>query len=195
MAQPRKTVTGLREGGRGGVAVELDGERWRTLPLGVAAEARLSPGVELDRPRARALARALRQQQALETAARALRRRDLPAKALDLRLERAGVANATRAEAMETLARSRLVDDERYAHARATALAGRGYGDAAIRWDLERQGVESDLVERALDELEPELERAQRLVSRRGRSPSTARQLARRGFGEDAVERAGGAEP
>ena len=187
-------MTGLREDGRGGVAVELDGERWRTLPLTVAAAAGLASGVELDRPRARALARALRRQQALETAARALRRRDLSAKALELRLERAGVANATRVEAMETLARGSLVDDERYARARATALAARGYGDAAIRWELERQGVESDLAERALDELEPELERAERLVSRRGRSPATARHLARRGFGEDAVERAGGAE-
>ena len=37
---------------------------------------------------------------------------------------------------------------------------------------------------------EPERERAQRLIAARGAGPATARELARRGFGEDAVEQA-----
>lgn len=187
-------MTGLREDGRGGVAVELDGERWRTFPVDVAAAVRLSPGVELDRPCARALARALRTHRALATAAATLRRRDLPLRALDRRLERAGVTSAARADALEALTRAGVLDDERYARARAVALAERGYGDDAIRWELERQGVADELADRVLEELEHEVERAERVVARRGRGPATARLLARRGFGEEAVDAAGGAE-
>ena len=77
---------------------------------------------------------------------------------------------------------------------RADALADRGYGDAAIRHDLERQGVVPELVEAALGALEGEVGRARQLVERRGSGPKTARYLASRGFGEDAVEAALGAD-
>ena len=67
-------------------------------------------------------------------------------------------------------------------------LADRSLGDAAIRHDLEAQGVGPELCERALADLPPESERAERVVSRRGRSAATVRYLARRGFDADAVE-------
>jgi SOS response regulatory protein OraA/RecX len=82
------------------------------------------------------------------------------------------------------------VDDERFAHGRAAALAARGLGDAAIRYDLERERVDSELVENALASLPPERERAGRIVESRGPGPATARFLARRGFGEEVVEAA-----
>ena len=66
-------------------------------------------------------------------------------------------------------------------------LAERGKGDAAIRFDLERAGVDRADLEPALAELEPERERAERVVGRRGGGPSTARLLAGRGFDEDVV--------
>jgi SOS response regulatory protein OraA/RecX len=66
-------------------------------------------------------------------------------------------------------------------------LAERGKGDAAIRFDLERSGVSGAAVEEALTQLEPERERAERLVGRRGATPETARLLAGRGFDEDVV--------
>lgn len=185
-------VTALREGRRGGVAVELDGAAWRTLPVEVASRAGLAAGLELDRPRLRALARELRRHRALDLAARELRHGDRARRELEGRLERRGVAPALREEAVETLARGGLVDDERYASARAAALADRGRGDAAIRWQLERDGVDSELAARAVAELEPERARADRIVAARGSSPATARLLARRGFSADAAEGAVG---
>jgi regulatory protein len=149
-------------------------------------------GRELDRPTARALARALRRSEALRTAGRALRSRDLSAKALEERLARRSVAPAARAEAVEVLAQAGLVDDARFAAGRADALAGRGYGDAAIRADLERQGVGREPAETAIAGLEPEPDRAARLTARRGRSLATARYLAAHGFEAESVEAAVG---
>ena len=183
-------VTALRAQGRSRVVVELDGSPWRTLGLEPVLRAGLSVGGELDRTAARRLRRELVRAEALGTAWRALRRRDLSEARLRERLERRGVAPVARDEALGTLARAGLVDDRRVAGERAAALAARGYGDAAIRWDLERQGVASELAEAALAALESEPERARRVVSARGVGPATARYLARRGFGEDAVESA-----
>jgi SOS response regulatory protein OraA/RecX len=183
-------VTALQEEPGGRVRVELDGRAWRTLPADVVVRAGLARGCELDRPRARVVRRELRRSEALARAARALRRRDLPERALDARLERAGYRGEEREAALGTLVRAGLVDDARYAHTRAASLAERGRGDAAIAWELERQGVASELVESALAGLVPERERAVALVARHGATPATARLLARRGFGEDAVEAA-----
>jgi SOS response regulatory protein OraA/RecX len=184
------TVTALRDEGRGRVGVDLDGTRWRTMPLVAVVKAGIGVGVELDRPRARCLRRELRRSDALATAGRALSRRDLPLQSLDRRLERAGVAPATRTEAIDALARAGLVDDQRFAVSRAEALAARGRGDAAIRWDLERQGVSAEEIERAVAALEPERERAQAIAERQGRTPKTARSLSRNGFADDSVEAA-----
>jgi regulatory protein len=124
----------------------------------------------------------------VEQALRALGVRDRTTEELDDWLERRGVDPAERAEALETLGRLGYLDDGRFACARARELAGRGSGDELIRHDLERRGVASELIEAALDELEPERERAQRLVDRRGATAKTARYLASRGFGQDALE-------
>jgi SOS response regulatory protein OraA/RecX len=186
-------VTALRASGRGRVRVELDGEAWRVLPLEPVVRAELAEGVELDRPRARTLARELRRARALAVAGRALARRDLSERGLRERLHRAGVAPAGAEEAVGTLRRARLVDDGRFAATRALRLAERGLGDAAIRFDLERRGIAAAEIEAALAGLEPERERVERIVSKRGGGPATARHLARRGFAEDAVEAAAAA--
>jgi len=85
------------------------------------------------------------------------------------------------------LERLGLLDDGRFALERARVLAERGKGDAAIRFDLEGSGVSASAVEEALARLDPERERAERLVGRRGATPATARLLAGRGFDEDVV--------
>lgn len=187
-------VTGLRERPGGKVVVELDGTAWRTLPVDAVVRAELVVGLELDRARARVLRRELRRAGALRVATKALARRDYSAQALDARLERAGVGSAERREAVEALERAGALDDARYAWARAAALAERGFGDAAIRWDLERQGLPADLVAEAVAALEPETLRAAALVSRRGPRRTSAAFLARRGFGEDAIESEFGAD-
>ena len=124
---------------------------------------------------------------ALETAVRALRARDRSRAELADCLERRGVGQRERAEVLERLERAGYVDDASLARRRAAELAGRGAGDALIRDDLERRGVERELVEEAICALEPEVERAAVVVARRGRSAKTARYLASRGFGQDAL--------
>jgi regulatory protein len=188
-----RKVTRLREDRRGRVAVELDGAPWRTLPVDVVARAGVAEGRELDRPALRLLRQELRRAEALAVAARALRRQDLSERGIAERLSRASVAPAAAEESLAVLARSGLVDDARFARTRADTLAERGYGDAAIRYDLDRRGVAPDVIEAALESLESEAERACRLVERRGPGPGTARYLASKGFGEEALETAAGA--
>ena len=181
-------VTALRSAGRGRVAVELDGGPWRTLPLEAVVRAGLVAGEELDRERARTLAVERRRLGALAVATQSLRRRDRSEHELRERLEARGVRPAERDEAVGVLERAGLVDDGRFASSRATALAGRGYGDAAIRSDLEQRGVEGGAIEAALGSLEPERERAVREAKRLGGGVRAARGLARRGFDLDALD-------
>jgi SOS response regulatory protein OraA/RecX len=84
------------------------------------------------------------------------------------------------------------VDDRRVGALRAEALAERGYGDAAIRFVLEGEGLAAEIVAEALDRLEPEAERARRQVEKRGGGPKTVRWLAAHGFDEAALEAAVG---
>jgi regulatory protein len=126
----------------------------------------------------------------IEIAARALQHRDRSRREVEQRLARAGIDEARRTDALDTLERVGYVDDERFAGARATALATRGYGDEWIRHDLGRHGVAAEAVATAIGALVPEAERAAALVERLGRSAKTGAQLARKGFGEDALEAA-----
>ena len=125
--------------------------------------------------------------EALAAAQRALARRDLSERELRDRLAQAGLEPAAVEEALETLRRGGLVDDERFGAERARVLVERGKGDAAIRFDLERHGVALGLIERTVIALEPERDRAEKVVARRGAGPKTARLLASRGFPEEVV--------
>jgi SOS response regulatory protein OraA/RecX len=130
---------------------------------------------------------------ALDVAVAALARRGLSEHALRQRLRRAGIAPEHESEAIETLLRLGYLDDVRLACDRAVALAERGYGDAVLEVRLSADGLDCECVRAALEILEPEEERARRLVARERprRSPSSlARLLARRGFGVDAIESA-----
>ena len=183
-------VTALRPARPGRVLVELDGERWRAIPLEVAARSGLTVGLELDRERLRRLRRELRRAEALDAGARALARRDRSAEGLKALLERKGISAPEREEAIATLRRLGAVDDERLARARAAALAERGIGDDAIRVRLEQDGIAPELAAQAVASLEPERDRAVALVARRGAGPRTARWLAGRGFTPDSIEAA-----
>jgi regulatory protein len=124
---------------------------------------------------------------AVDTALRALRHRDLSTRELEQRLRAKGFDEPERAEALETLERTGLLDDERFAESRARSLAARGAGDAAIRHALALAGVPREVAEEAVHALEPEVERAQAVAVRRGPGPKTARYLRGKGFSEDAV--------
>ncbi len=128
----------------------------------------------------------------IDLAARALRRHDRSRRQIDERLARAGVEDERRADALEALERIGYVDDARFAGQRATSLADRGFGDEAIRELLAADGVPPEAVDDAVAGLASEAERAAEIVAVLGASPRTAARLARKGFGEDAVEAAGG---
>ena len=112
----------------------------------------------------------------LELAAGALARRDLSTAALEQRLRRAGADAAAAGAAVARLSSLGALDDARLATDRASRLAERGYGNAAI--------------EAALAGLEPEAARARRIVATApGRSPRVlAATLTRRGFARDSLE-------
>jgi SOS response regulatory protein OraA/RecX len=119
---------------------------------------------------------------------KALSRRDHSAASLRAKLERAGVSAGAREAAVDRLVRDGYVDDAQYARQRAGHLAGRGYGDAWIRGDLDTQGIPADVSEGALATLEPERDRASRHAERLGGGLAAAQKLLRRGFAEESLE-------
>ena len=124
---------------------------------------------------------------AVDAALHALRHRDRSVSELRRRLAEQGYGGDECEEAIETLVRTGLADDMRYAEARARALADRGAGDVRIRYELGRAGISRDLTEQAVDALEPEGRRALTIVSRRGAGAKTARYLQGKGFSDDVI--------
>jgi SOS response regulatory protein OraA/RecX len=183
-----RVVTGLRERPRGRVEVDLDGAPWRLVPADAVVRSGLAVGRALDRETARALGRELRRSEALDIALRALRYRDQSRQRLEERLERRGTPAEAREDAIEALERAGLVDDARVAAVRAQALAERGYGDAAIRFALEAEGLPERAVVVALSSLELEVERARGLLAARGKTLKTVRWLAGKGFDPTTLE-------
>jgi SOS response regulatory protein OraA/RecX len=128
-----------------------------------------------------------RKAKAVDAAARLLRHADRSRAELETRLTARGVKPDALSDALDTLERVGAFSDDKTALLRATTLAERGYGDDWIRAELERRGLP---VDEAVAGLEPERERAGRIVAEKGGGAATARYLARRGFEEDTVEAA-----
>ena len=97
------------------------------------------------------------------------------------------MAPETRRAVLERASDAGLVDDARYAAARALALAGRS-GDLMIIDDLRRRGIDEPCARAAVAALEPESVRVGRIVAARGLSTKTLRQLAARGFSEESLD-------
>ena len=148
-----------------GVAVELDGTRWRTFPSSLSSS-RSRGGAELDRHRARALARAASSPwRAVAACARSTR---ALAGALDGGSTGDGVAART-ARGVE------MLEEPASWTTRGSPKGGRGSsrngrGGLLVRDDLERQGSR-ETARAATAALEPEAERAARIVEARGRAP------------------------
>ena len=124
---------------------------------------------------------------ALDAAYRVLRHRERSTSEVCDRLEAAGYADEERGRAIETLLRTGLLDDARFAELRARSLAERGAGDGRIRHELERAGIPSEIVGDALETLESEADRARSIVIRRGPGAKTARFLHGKGFSQEVV--------
>ncbi len=129
-------------------------------------------------------------EEAVEQALRALRHRERSSSQVEHYLEAHGIGEPERADALATLARTGLVDDRRFAEARARVLAERGAGDALIEHDLVSAGVERETIEGVLEGLENESARAQRVVERRGPDARTERYLLGKGFSPDVAHAA-----
>ena len=143
------------------------------------------------RPRACAcVGRELRRHEAMARATNVLRRRDVSAKELDTRLERAHIDPTTRAEVVTRLDEVGAVDDGRFACRRAEMLAERGAGDESSATTCPAGESRSSPSRRPFRSSSPSRARAARVVGRRGSSPKTARYLAGKGFSEDAIESA-----
>ena len=189
---PAPTLTAVRRERPGRVALEVDGSAWRVVPDDVVARCGLAPGVALERPLLRRLRRELRRAEALGGATRSLARRDLSARRLRERLDARGIRAPAAEAALATLESAGVVDDARLARSRATALADRGWGDAAVAARLEREGIGPEPARAALAELRPEPERAAALAEGASDRRAAWRLLARRGFSSDAIEHAVG---
>jgi regulatory protein len=176
------TLTALRRARPGRVALEVDGQPWRTVPDEVVVRCGLYAGLALDRPRLRLLRTELRRAEALSTAGRALAQRPLSRRRLSERLQRRGVAPSAEREAVGTLAAAGVLDDARLARVRAAGLADRGWGDIAISARLRAEGIAEADVGRALDELRAETERAVALAAAIRDRRKAWSLLARRGF-------------
>jgi SOS response regulatory protein OraA/RecX len=185
-SQPPR-ITALRRSGPGRVAVELDGQPWRTVADAVVVRCGLRADVVLDRPLARTLARELRNERALGTAVRSLRARPLSERRLRERLQSRGVRADAEETALTTLSEAGFVDDERLARGRAAALAARGWGDAAIAARLVGEGLSESDVQAAVAALVPEPARALRLTKGGDRRKAWTL-LRRRGFASETIE-------
>jgi regulatory protein len=130
----------------------------------------------------------VRRARALAQATRTLAASGRSRRELEQRLARAGHAGAARADAVDALERTGLVDDARLAESRAEVLARRGYGDAAIRADLRRRLIADEAVGGAVAALDPEPTRLRHLLAGKTVTPATLRRLAARGFSRDALD-------
>jgi SOS response regulatory protein OraA/RecX len=180
-------LTGLRRVERGSVALEVDGSLWRVVPGEVVTKTGLTRGAVLDRPLLRRFRTELRRAEALRAAGRQVARGDVPRQRLEERLRNRGVRAADATAAVDVLVRAGAVDDGRLACTRASNLAERGWGNAAIVARLHAAGISEEAVERALAGLASEPVRAARLVVDLPVRRAVA-VLARRGFDPELVE-------
>jgi SOS response regulatory protein OraA/RecX len=187
----RPTLTALRRAAPELISLEIDGRPWRTVPDSVVVRAGLAAGVELDREKLRAIRRELGRARGFATAGRILARRDVSARVLTERVERR--AGALAGEVVTSLEAAGIVDDGRSARARASALADRGWGDAAIAARLESEGFDEAVAREAIEDLPAESERAPSVIGPEPNRARAARLLARRGFAPEIVEETAGA--
>jgi len=185
MGETPRTLTAVRRARPGRVELEVDGRRWRVVPDDVVLRCGLVPGIELDRPLLRNLARELRRAEALDLALRSVARRDVSMGRLRDKLLARGVRAETAEGAVETLANAGVVDDARAAGSRALALAERGWGDAAVAARLEGEGFRGEDVQAAVAALPLERRRAEALAERASDPRAAWRLLVRRGFHEE----------
>ncbi len=174
--------------------IRLDGEIWRTTSARAVKRLHLSVGDSVD---VGDLTRRLDETErmcAKERALELIAYRERSSGETIARLSDEGYDERIAHAVVSGLVDAGLIDDERFAVARARSLAARGYGRHRIARDLASAAIGEAVIEHALEEASPpsDEERARDLASRM-RAPderSLVTRLLRRGFDVDVARRA-----
>jgi len=178
----------------GKFAAGVDGEIVLTLGLKV--------GQQVDEERLREMLRAEEVRRAREAALNLLAYRSRSSKEIERRLKQKGYEEDIIADVIAGLQRVDLVNDERFASDWVSSrMAARPMGRSRLQWELRQKGVDGELIEEALREVDEdrEFEAALGVAENRvdsGRSIEIAAEkrrlaglLQRRGFGWETVKR------
>jgi len=168
----------------------------------VIADLCLHVGQEISEEELGRIVRAELLSKARERALRLLEYRARSRAELARRLRQAGFAEDIIEEVLERLSDIGFVDDARFSQSWVESRSvGRGIGKARIKWELRQKGVEADLVEEALSEIDEETEYKSAVLAARAKwekdhSPDAgakrrrlASYLQRQGFVWDVIKR------
>ena len=179
------------------VSIELDSGEELKATLSLAAELKLFAGKTLEESELEMLrssaALALCKNRAMEL----LSFRPMSAKELRDKLVQKGEEPEVAGAAVSWLCENRFLDDGRYASMVARHYAGKGYGEARVRQELQRRGVPRELWEEALGELPEADDKIDAFLASRLKSPADRTQvqkvsaaLIRRGFSWEEIRAA-----
>ena len=161
-------------------------------------EAPLHPGDEVDGERLEQLQEASRVAEALSKGLGALDRQDYSVEGLVRKLRQKGFTRPQAEEAARILESRRFLDDERFAQ-QAVRHYGerRGFGEARVRNEMYRLGLQREDIDRALEGFEADEEALQAFLEKRLRGktePAAVRRAVaaalRRGFTYEQIKNA-----
>lgn len=184
------------------VSVFVDGEFALGVHAEVAAGAGLRVGQTVSVPELQEVARREELRRARESALQLLGYRARSRAEIQRRLERKGYEPELVQEALEALSRSGLINDAEFSQSWVRARTGsRPMGPARIAAELRQKGVDRELIQEALEPLDPDTEMdlalavgRQKVEQMHGEDPRAARRklgsiLMRRGFSWDVTSR------
>lgn len=185
MALVTRVLPAGPHGGR--VVVELDGERWTSMPRRWAVRRSIAPGRELDDHEQTRIEEQLSERVGRFLCVVALDRGGRSRAELERRLARYGLPARVVERTIAAVSEAGLADDDALASSLVRSLRRRGYGDARVRRTLARRGLDGAAAELPPESREDAVDRAVGALGRRhGGDPARAVAfLARRGFGLD----------
>jgi regulatory protein len=191
-------VTGLEADPRraGTVRIDLDEQRFASVPAELVLLEGLKLGQVLDDALRERLGSAAERESAYRTALRALERRGFARADLARRLLRKGHIRSAVEAALDQLAAVGVLDDHAFAEHYVATRGARGRGPLRLTRDLLAMGVERRVIDRALsahqadagESTEPPLALASKRAAQLGNIPRAAKRrrllayLARRGY-------------
>jgi len=199
---------------RGAVRIELEDEPALRIPAPLFRERPVRAGDELDVAAHIEWMRERGYPFALDTAVASLAARPRTVREVDARLEQAGYDEAVRERVVARLTEEGYLNDAEFADRWAASRSSRALGARRIAGELQKKGVDRDIIASALSQVDEEEQlraataHAEKLLARTcGKDARDARRkveaaLARRGYNwdvvrdatKDAVKRAGADE-